>query len=87
MSSSSPYQHQTEADSALWKISTVLANRDATTEQIMDALREWSRIVAARRDTANAPQIADPRPSSVERIVDVVSLSTTALGKQAPPRR
>ena len=84
VSSTMPHQHQAEADSALRKIATVLADRDATTEQVMQALREWSRIVTAQRDSlAAASQPAGQRPSPVDTIVDKVTLSAAAQSLKA----
>ena len=72
-----------EVDLALRHIAVVLADRTATVDQVLTALREWSQIVLDRRAliAVAAAQGGGRAATSLARIEDVVSLSAQALAR------
>src|SRR5690242_10873123 len=72
-----------EADLALRRLAAVIADRQATVDQVMTALREWSRIVLDRRELASMSAPLQERQPHAAGIEDIVSLSREALQRQA----
>ena len=72
-----------EADIALRRLAAVIIDRTATVDQVMTALREWSRIVVDRREQVASDARLQERQSSAADIEDIVSLSREALQRQA----
>jgi hypothetical protein len=73
----------TEADVALRRLAAVIADRAATVDQVMAALREWSRIVVDRRGLATIGAPRQEGQTTAADIEDIVSLSPEALQRQA----
>jgi hypothetical protein len=70
-----------DIDLALRRIAAVLVDRTATVDQVMTALREWSRIVMDRRELVAVATMQNEgrAATSLTGIRDVVSLSAQAL--------